>query len=124
MENLFTKGEIIAFKVVGLTMALIAACVPIWLFYKNKKETKELEEMLKREIIARKDSENKTAKENAERWNFLYHHEKEVKEKHCEGIIEQEKEIRDLRRQLEESGILHDKHDIITKSEINFRFQA
>ena len=67
MESLFTKGEIIAFKVVGLIIAFLAACIPIWLFYKSKKETKKLEERLEKEIIARKDLENKIAEENAKR---------------------------------------------------------
>jgi hypothetical protein len=103
MENSFTKWEII-FKIADLTIAPIGACVPIWLFFKSKKETKKLEERLKEEIINRKDSENKISKENAEKWNQLYQQEKEMKEKHCGIVIELGKELVDLRKQLSKEG--------------------
>ena len=97
MENLFTRGEIITFKIIGWIITLAVGCIPIWLFYKSKKETKKLEKRLEKEIIARKDSENKIAEENAKRWSSLYQQEKEIKEKHCGWVAELKKELRDLR---------------------------
>lgn len=120
MENLFTRNELILFKIIGWVIAII---MPVILYHWNSKELKESEkkqekrtndlwQKLQKETKDRMELERKMVEENAKRWNFLYQREKEMKEKHCELVAEKEKEVRDLRKQLSEEGIPQDEHDI------------
>jgi len=75
------------FQVIGLLINLVfSGLIPLWLFFKGKKETKKLEERLEKEIIARKDLETERARENAEDYKFFYHSEKENRKKDKEAF--------------------------------------
>lgn len=120
MESLFTRNELIFFKIVGWMIAII---VPTVLYRWNSRELKESEkeqkkrtddlwQKLQKETKERVELEKKIIKENEKRLNLLYQQEKEMKEKHRQLVSECEKEIIDLRNQLLAKGLRGDKHDI------------